>query len=1317
MKKGIIFVSVLLFSTILFAEDYQVRLYDSYGDGWDVAYGGPNLLNVTVDGVLLLDGIYLADGSGPEAYTFAVEAGSDVVVEFTAVGDYPEENSYDIVNEEEVVIYTSPAPPEASYNFIVGVIEIPDVFFSEYIEGSGNNKAIEIYNGTEEEIDLANFQINQAVNGGGWEYIHTFPEGAMLAANDVWVIAADQLGTDLYPEALCDEFLAYPSVVHYNGDDARALEYFTMGQWHIIDIIGTPDEDPGAGWEVAGIANGTKNHTLVRKDAIITGNDDWAASAGTNADDSEWVVYDENTFEYLGWHIDQPSYVAGTVTLDAFGDVTDTQITIGDVVTFPAADSSYIVQVVPGIYDVVANMPGYDPITTAGVECVVGVVSTVDFAMAVIPETLWPPVNLTAEIDMNNVNVAWTAPTQYGWNGYYSGPYFISWGSPERSMYFDVTDFGFSYPMTLSQISHEFYHHPDYPWGDDTTFTFKIYDADGTTVLYLSDVQTALAYPESNILELDIPLTVTDNFYVAIVPTGASGHPTSLADPDTENLHGYVGEAGNWGEPAYDFSTQVYIMGDEGDELLTYSTPNKEIANSTQSSRKVKRTDYAKIDGFIPEDSRDLLSFNVFRDGVKLNTEPVYAVSYVDLAVPAGEYTYHATALWNFGESDPSNTATVNLVLGDLSGIVTEEDGTTPIEGAIVAADEYSATSIAGGTYLIEDMLIGIYEVTCSAAGFVTSDPVSVEITDGGNTVVDFSLIDKPPVDVAVDEELGIVSWIAPSADPIIDDNFDSYTVGDHLAQVSADWTTWSNAPGGTEDGVISDAQASSPSNSLLIEETNDQVLIMEDYTEGVYVIEHDMYVPSGFCGYWNLQKTSSPGEEWGFQVQFDVTGEAIVDAGAAAALVYTFPFDTWMHQKVIVDLDNDLATYYVDGVEMIEYQWTLGSFGTSGLLQLGGMNLYAWASAGNSPQCYFDNVVLSQPADLTGYNVYLDGELDGTVGDDVLDYMYTDLVDGQAYTAGVSALYGTYETEIIEVGFIYNPVTDFNPPSNPAAVVEDYNDVLVTWEAPSADANSLHGILLKAVVKSSSRESRSLVGYTVYRDSTEIAVIDDPAILSFLDESLDAGTYEYTLEAYYTYPEGTSGLTDPVTATVVLPAPENPIANTAGFNIMVSWNAPTRSFETYNVYRDGDQIATSIANTFYLDQEVATGYYIYNITAVYSGGYESAMSDNAEIDHVDVSNVLVPTVTELTGNYPNPFNPTTTISFSLAETSQVSINIFNLRGQLVKTLVNGEMEAAYHTQVWNGTDNSDKKVSSGVYFYSLTTSDYGSTKKMILMK
>ena len=189
-----------------------------------------------------------------------------------------------------------------------------NLFFSEYAEGSSNNKYLEIYNASNESIDLAQYAFPNSTNGadvlGTYDYWNTFDEGTSVSAGDVYVICHGS--SDDFIQAECDQFHTYLS----NGDDGFCL--VQGGDWNdtdgdgdvddgemtgfdVIDCIGDWNEDPGSGWEVAGVANGTKDHTIVRKASVETGNDgDWADSAGTNADDSEWVVLDQNDWSNLG---------------------------------------------------------------------------------------------------------------------------------------------------------------------------------------------------------------------------------------------------------------------------------------------------------------------------------------------------------------------------------------------------------------------------------------------------------------------------------------------------------------------------------------------------------------------------------------------------------------------------------------------------------------------------------------------------------------------------------------------------------------------------------------------------------------------------------------------------------------------------------------------------------------------------------------------------------------------------------------------------------------------------------------------------------
>ena len=86
--------------------------------------------------------------------------------------------------------------------------------------------------------------------------------------------------------------------------------------------------------------------------------------------------------------------------------------------------------------------------------------------------------------------------------------------------------------------------------------------------------------------------------------------------------------------------------------------------------------------------------------------------------------------------------------------------------------------------------------------------------------------------------------------------------------------------------------------------------------------------------------------------------------------------------------------------------------------------------------------------------------------------------------------------------------------------------------------------------------------------------------------------------------------------------------------------------------------------------------------------------------------------------NYPNPFNPTTTISFSVPQMSSfVTLEIYNVKGQKVKTLVNETKSAGEHSVVWDGRDSNNKPVSSGIYFYNLKAGRFEKSRKMLLLK
>ena len=98
-----------------------------------------------------------------------------------------------------------------------------------------------------------------------------------------------------------------------------------------------------------------------------------------------------------------------------------------------------------------------------------------------------------------------------------------------------------------------------------------------------------------------------------------------------------------------------------------------------------------------------------------------------------------------------------------------------------------------------------------------------------------------------------------------------------------------------------------------------------------------------------------------------------------------------------------------------------------------------------------------------------------------------------------------------------------------------------------------------------------------------------------------------------------------------------------------------------------------------------------------------------------DTSNL--PNEFELLDNYPNPFNPSTSISFNIPNEVYTEVAIYNMMGQKVRTLHNGNLQAGRHHIFFDGFDDNNLQLGSGVYFYRVTAGEFNATKKMMLVK
>ena len=193
----------------------------------------------------------------------------------------------------------------------------------------------------------------------------------------------------------------------------------------------------------------------------------------------------------------------------------------------------------------------------------------------------------------------------------------------------------------------------------------------------------------------------------------------------------------------------------------------------------------------------------------------------------------------------------------------------------------------------------------------------------------------------------------------VLEDDFEEYTEGNKIAAeaIAAGhdwWTTWSNAPGGAEDGVVASFEGTKCGHLTY---GNDQVLLLSDATSGTYTLGFDMYIPNGKDAYNNvLHIFNGSGSEWATEVWYKTSDNGTSIKAGGVTTNFDCPFDSWFTVKYVVDLDNDEATFYVDDEEIYTWQYSLQADGTAGSRQLAAMDFYPPTSAAVS-EYYVDNV------------------------------------------------------------------------------------------------------------------------------------------------------------------------------------------------------------------------------------------------------------------------------------------------------------------------------------------------------------------------
>lgn len=183
----------------------------------------------------------------------------------------------------------------------------------------------------------------------------------------------------------------------------------------------------------------------------------------------------------------------------------------------------------------------------------------------------------------------------------------------------------------------------------------------------------------------------------------------------------------------------------------------------------------------------------------------------------------------------------------------------------------------------------------------------------------------------------------------IMSENFDALNVGDYMGLVSPTyWTTWSGTVGGAEDVQVTDAQANSGSNSIHFSSTGanggpqDVVIDFgQQYTDGIFTYESEMYVAAGGNAYFNFQATPTIGQTWAMNFNAD-GGTISIDDGVTANLaVGSYTAATWFNIKIEANLTLNLWKAFVDGVEIGTWTNGVNTIASADLFPIQGSDFY----------------------------------------------------------------------------------------------------------------------------------------------------------------------------------------------------------------------------------------------------------------------------------------------------------------------------------------------------------------------------------------
>ena len=1167
--------------------------------------------------------------------------------------------------------------------------EIDNLFFSECSEGSSNNKYLEIYNATDGDVDLSGYSLSSCSNGCDetdvWDYLDnvTFDAGTIITAGDVFVVCHGSADSLIAIE--CDQTFTYLS----NGDDVFALTQ--IGSGVVLDVIGTTGDDPGSGWEVAGVTNGTQNHTLVRKAEVLTGNADWALSAGTNVDDSEWIVFDIDTWDYLGSHPHEFEVVS--TCEDPFVAVLGENVGSGadEWFEYTVATDSWL------------TITSQNETGDAQWDTYLMILNTCEVDedgnfIDVFAENddccdYWGPSTLEFEATAGSVyNIFWD-------NRWSSEPFtwFITEGTPPEQ--------------------------PPAPFNLLAEGVSDDYDNDGVMDNAIQWTWDHADYAE--VLDCDgeeIPAWWVDQFV-------GDGECDPLFNCDDYAADG--GDCAGCGNGTCD----------EGEDYI--SCPEDCEQPDCASSFTV-----AGSDGVNPCYDDGSGYFEFAWEGGCLATTIDYSAGPLDIT------SYGFTEGFFFYGFDPGVTETFTITFDNVNtatGTATNACGgeATCGDGFCNGDETYETCPedcLPPGECADGQVLDCVDDTECWAEGWVgdtfcdgTAEVYGANLCcyelDGGDCTAE-ECADARCDDVASGLklensskfELGVASKLALTNREKADahnSRYDYVTFEIHVTWEGGE-NTWATSGNdfliyGFELAEIGCATVVAVGNDGGVSDATDEVCeeagIVGCDTDPGWAVE-----PAGFE--FNATLTLALYFDDIISVEgCDVLAAFVGDEIRGVASPTYFDFgDSWtVNMMAYANADGDIMTFkaynYETGLiwDNVDYVYSFVANDIVGddfnPIEVHALSTitqtipfaagWNWFSVNvEADDMSLDNVLanLGESGSLiknqSGYATYYEGF--GWYGLDVFD---------------VTSMYMIEMTADADLAFEGYPVDFLN---TPIALAAGWSWIGYLPQASNGLDLALESIGANGgLIKSQTSYATYYEGFGWYGmdalnpgEGYMLQMLADATLVygvpvglakatevSDLYWTVDYRAFEHNMTITAQIDEGTqlaAFVGDEVRG--VTEATYFPLTDSYTANLMAYGEAGEEL--SFKLYKSGAVVALSETITFTVNGIVGN-----------------------DIEPVLFKTDAVPTAFGLSQNYPNPFNPVTMIGYDIPSDSFVSISVYNIMGQKVANLVSGEVLAGYHQVQWDGTNLNGESVASGVYVYTINADGFTSVKKMLLMK